>query len=714
MPAKESHCYRNLKISKNTHDSNLSDVNQKFLAVAEESIGGGSFVVLRLGQSGRVPADFPSVTGHRAAVTDLKWNPFNPQQIASSSDDGMVRIWTIPNGGLVHNLSKPLCELKSHTSRASYIKWHTIADNIIASAGADKRIIVWDAGYNRPITSFGGLANICQCITWGFYGQLLGCTNKDKNLRMYDVRAQKPIIEALGHSGVRSSKMSFLNDDRGLVTCGFSKYGSRQIALWDLRNMQKAVTADIVDSGSGVMNLHYDPDLQIVYLIGKGDGNFRYYEIMKSPPHFYYLSEYTSAHPQRAFCAMPKLGLDFSRNEIARIYKAYATGSIIEPISVIVPRKSEHFQTDIYPNTMDCVSTMTAEEWLAGENRPPQFVSIKELQRLALASSSNLMKHVAIKYDIGPDMQTQISPSSCSDVASIAEDVPDSAAPTAVKASSDEERVDNAITRRHCNPHDFLCSPLMKRNSVLENVKRLEETIKRFNEGVYSPSAQQIVDGFCSHSGGQETSGRSRKVKEITQVFERDSQAMQMDGNGEGQIKRSKSNRGSSSMLNDVSEQQLKSKKEVKFREREGTSSGQAVNSHRVSSSEGRHRGRDSHNPSSKSIDKIDLQDEAVLVGYAATMNEGGVNANENNSSATHQGQRMTDANRQSWRHSAANRSSNSDQQEQHHFMLPAHKPDKVNFDNWRTVKELSKRLVMHEERIRQLEAKMNEFVTTG
>lgn len=38
--------YDNLKISKNRHDSNMSSVNSKFIAVAMESQGGGAFLVI--------------------------------------------------------------------------------------------------------------------------------------------------------------------------------------------------------------------------------------------------------------------------------------------------------------------------------------------------------------------------------------------------------------------------------------------------------------------------------------------------------------------------------------------------------------------------------------------------------------------------------------------------------------------------------------------
>ena len=42
-------------------------------------------------QTGRVVAGTGRVSGHRGRVTDIKWNPFNDNVIASGSDDTTVR-----------------------------------------------------------------------------------------------------------------------------------------------------------------------------------------------------------------------------------------------------------------------------------------------------------------------------------------------------------------------------------------------------------------------------------------------------------------------------------------------------------------------------------------------------------------------------------------------------------------------------------------------
>ena len=52
-------------------------------------------------QVGRLDNEYPKVNGHKSAVLDVAWNPFNDNEIASASEDCMIKLWTIPDGGLL-------------------------------------------------------------------------------------------------------------------------------------------------------------------------------------------------------------------------------------------------------------------------------------------------------------------------------------------------------------------------------------------------------------------------------------------------------------------------------------------------------------------------------------------------------------------------------------------------------------------------------------
>lgn len=72
------------------------------------------------------------------------------------------------------------------------------------------------------------------------------------------------------------------------------------------------------------------------------DGNIRYYEL--EGDQFHFLNEYKSSDPQRGIGFIPRRGLDVSHNEIARAFKL--SGGGIDPLSFVVPRKAEGFQSE--------------------------------------------------------------------------------------------------------------------------------------------------------------------------------------------------------------------------------------------------------------------------------------------------------------------------------------------------------------------------------
>jgi coronin-1B/1C/6 len=106
------------------------------------------------------------------------------------------------------------------------------------------------------------------------------------------------------------------------------------------------------------------------------DGNIRYYEYENDK--FEYLSEYKSADPQRGIAFLPKRGINLHENEVLRCYKT-VNDSYIEPISFIVPRRSEMFQSDIYPPTTGTKPGTTASEWFGGKTALPPKISLESV-----------------------------------------------------------------------------------------------------------------------------------------------------------------------------------------------------------------------------------------------------------------------------------------------------------------------------------------------
>ena len=351
-PAKKEKCYDNIKLSRTTHDSSICAVNPKFLAVVVEVGGGGTFLVLALAQTGRVDRHWSGrVTGHAGPVLEIKWSPFNDNLIASSSEDCTVRVWYVPDGTLTSEIKESLVTLSGHKKKVSLLEWHPAAENIMATAGYDNQVIVWNVSKAVPVSIISCHPDTVLSLSWNRSGSLLATSCKDKQVRLVEPREGRLVRQGEGHLGAKPSRCVWLGDKKMILTTGFSKYSERQVALWREDDLSQCLHLETIDNSSGVLTPIYDPDTSMVYLVGRGDGNIRFYEVMNEAPWLQYLNQFVSGAPQRSVGVLPKRGVDVMSCEVFRLYKLHTNRDLVEPISMVVPRKTDVFQDDIYPET---------------------------------------------------------------------------------------------------------------------------------------------------------------------------------------------------------------------------------------------------------------------------------------------------------------------------------------------------------------------------
>ncbi|KAK7189886.1 Coronin-like protein crn1 [Paraphaeosphaeria sporulosa] len=380
--AKKEQSYDNLRISKNAWDTNLIKANPEYLSVNWEASGGGAFAVIPLNEKGRVPEQIPLFRGHTAAVLDTDWSPFNDSLISSASDDGKVFIWKVPEGFSLYSDAEepndvtPVAKLSGHLRKVGHVLFNPAAENVLASSSGDYTVKLWDVEAGAAKLTLKH-KDIVQSLSWSADGSQLVTTSRDKKLRVWDVRQEAPAIEVQGHPGAKSSRAVWLGEHDRIATTGFSRMSDRQLALWDARKPGEPIGGfTILDSISGVCMPFWDEGTQCLYLAGKGDGNIRYYEYENDK--FEYLSEYKSGEPQRGIAFMPKRGINLHENEVLRGFKT-VNDSYIQPISFIVPRRAEMFQSDIYPPTTGLNAGATAQEWFGGKTALPPKISLESV-----------------------------------------------------------------------------------------------------------------------------------------------------------------------------------------------------------------------------------------------------------------------------------------------------------------------------------------------
>ncbi|CAP80933.1 Coronin-like protein [Penicillium chrysogenum] len=381
---RKDQCYDNLRVSRNAWDTNLLKVNPKHIAVNWEAGGGGAFAIIPLEERGKLPERIPLCRGHTAVVLDTDWNPFNDDLIASGSDDGKVLLWRVPENFTVRPEADaddikdlaPVGKLSGHPKKIGHVLFNPAAENVLATASGDYTVKIWDIEAGAPKLTLN-IGDIVQSQSWSANGSLLVTTSRDKKLRIWDVRQERPAHETNGHTGAKNSRAVWLGERDRIATTGFSKMSDRQLALWDIRAVREPINGfKTLDSISGVCMPFWDDGTNMLYLAGRGDGNIRYFELENDK--FEFLSEHKSADPQRGVAFMPKRGVNMHENEVARAYKT-VNDQYIEPVSFIVPRRSENFQDDIYPPTAGVTPAMSSSEWLGGKEAIPPKISMASL-----------------------------------------------------------------------------------------------------------------------------------------------------------------------------------------------------------------------------------------------------------------------------------------------------------------------------------------------
>lgn len=374
---KKENSYTELRTNIAPWDSNFIASSGEFFAVPWSG-GGGSLAVIKHSDVGRKTSEQPLLSGHTSQVLDFAFNPFNDYILASGSADCTVKVWGIPEEGLTETITDPLLTLEKHTKKVGNLLFHPTASNVLLTAGMDHKINIWDLETGKDqLTVSGMFDDAIQSMAFNKDGSQLAVTSKDRKFRLLDPRLDSPVVaEVEGHQGTKGSRAIYLTSIDKILTVGFTKLSGRHFMIWDPRDMSRPLKNEDIDMSAGLIMPFFDHDTSVLYLAGKGDGNIRYYEVIDDAEMTYSIGEYKSTSPQRGMCMVPKVCMNVVPEcEVTRLLKL--ENSSVTPVSFTVPRKSELFQEDIFPDTFAPEAVITAQQYFDGENAEPKMVSMK-------------------------------------------------------------------------------------------------------------------------------------------------------------------------------------------------------------------------------------------------------------------------------------------------------------------------------------------------
>lgn len=403
-------CWSGFRLSTKTGEQQYIKASGKYFALSLAG-GGGPVAVCSLDRPGRFePGASQTLGGHSGGVLDFDWNPFDDSMLATASEDCTIKIWSIPedwepidaNGnakkGESMGPSDALAVLEGHRKKVTLVRYHPTASNVLASTSADLTVRVWDCERGECVSKCEAFNDLLHDVVWDECGDNLASSCKDKALRIIDPRTGtvSSTVESI-HEGSKSVKLQYVENSTHILSTGFNKTSAREMKLWDIRNLSSPVNTQKIDSASGAFVPLYDNDTKVVYLCGKGDGKLGYFEV--EAPKVHALSEFRSTSPGKGYCDVPKRALNVMKCETARILKVTSGG--VEPLSFTVPRKSDAFQDDIFPDTAGLEPAHTCEEWLAGSSKKPITVSLDPKKKAGnKGSKTKIMSVASLKKEL--------------------------------------------------------------------------------------------------------------------------------------------------------------------------------------------------------------------------------------------------------------------------------------------------------------------------
>ncbi len=196
----------------------------RILAVSRQSLfpfeaGTGDDFSIRLWNLD-TKTELPPLNKHTAMVTGIKFSP-NNHYLASTSNDGTVRIWDVTQGKTLYQIN------------------NSIPGNIIAfspdglhlAIGNVEGVQIWDVETGRALVALKGTNEGISDITFSADNQLLGVGYSDGTINIWELNSGTRMISLQGHTG-KVVSVNF-NSDRSRLISGSL---DNTVRGWDLRN----------------------------------------------------------------------------------------------------------------------------------------------------------------------------------------------------------------------------------------------------------------------------------------------------------------------------------------------------------------------------------------------------------------------------------------------------------------------------------------------
>ncbi|XP_040990026.1 LOW QUALITY PROTEIN: protein SPA1-RELATED 3-like [Juglans microcarpa x Juglans regia] len=176
-------------------------------------------------------------------LSSICWNSYIKSQIASSNFEGVVQLWDVAR-------SQALTEMREHERRVWSIDFSSADPTMLASGSDDGSVKLWSINQGASIGTIKAKANVC-CVQFPLdSGRSLAFGSADHRIYYYDLRnLRTPLCTLIGHNKT-VSYVKFV-DAMNIVSASTDN----TLKLWDLSMCASRLIDTPLQSLTGHMNV---------------------------------------------------------------------------------------------------------------------------------------------------------------------------------------------------------------------------------------------------------------------------------------------------------------------------------------------------------------------------------------------------------------------------------------------------------------------------
>jgi hypothetical protein len=156
---------------------------------------------------------------HKAGVYAVKWSP-DGRQLASSDDDGTIRIWDV-------NKNKVVITFPAQTAAVSSLAWSPDGGRL-AGGIYDGKVAVWEVSNGAEVFSVQGHTGWACSVVWSPDGRRLASGGGDGTIKIRDAATGEEVLTIRGHVAHVHS-VAWSPDGRRLASGSFDF----TVKVWD-------------------------------------------------------------------------------------------------------------------------------------------------------------------------------------------------------------------------------------------------------------------------------------------------------------------------------------------------------------------------------------------------------------------------------------------------------------------------------------------------